>query len=551
MSVKNKNNQNINLNNDMNNDILRRKFSRRDAISAGAKISLAAIGGIIVGAIGGYVASSMAAPASTTTITQRITETITSTVGAATVTQTITNTVTSTVTITKTPTVTETIPIVSPTAPLEETIADIVTEVTGKRPTETYKPFAGITLRGLLIGGGAYEALYQIIPIFEKVTGATVDSTTRLSHFELNKKLVIEAEAKSDKFDFFSDHTSFFAGWADFHLPLNDYITSTDKNDFLGKVFEACEYEGNILILPRHSDSRLVYYRTDLFEDENMKAKFKQQYGYELEGPPKDWNQWFDMAKFFTNAPEIYGFVFTGKEEALTGTIYEATVAAGGNFFDEDWNPIMNDEPGVQALTHYVRLYQEKTTPPGVPNYLWDEVNSLFRAGKVAFLFDWPGWYSLVKESEVGGKFDLAIYPKGPANKIAVWSGSHAFGVNKYSKNQEIAIALVKVLTSAPALYFEAVSTGAIPTRKSSLEQFIKDAEKSPDPRDSKRLRLLMEVMDKYYLPVPKTGEWSRISDAFWPEAQKAILGQKSPKEALDTIAQKVREIMREAGYYT
>lgn len=59
-----------------------------------------------------------------------------------------------------------------------------------------------------------------------------------------------------------------------------------------------------------------------------------------------------------------------------------------------------------------------------------------------------------------------------------------------------------------------------------------------------------MEVMDKYYLPVPKTGQWSRISDAFWPEAQKAILGMKSPKEALDTIAEKVREIMREAGYY-
>jgi len=121
------------------------------------------------------------------------------------------------------------------------------------------------------------------------------------------------------------------------------------------------------------------------------------------------------------------------------------------------------------ALTHYAKLYQEKTTPPGVPNYLWDEVNSLFRAGKVAFLFDWPGWYALVKESDVGDKFDLAMYPKGPANKIAVWSGSHAFGVNRYSKNQEAAVALVKVLTSAPALYFEAKNTGAIPTRRSSL----------------------------------------------------------------------------------
>jgi multiple sugar transport system substrate-binding protein len=535
-------------------NIMNQRISRRKALSTGAKIGLAAIGGVVVGAIGGYLGGTMAAPTSTATVTQRATETVTSTVGAATVTQTLTKTETVTKTetavITSAYTVTGTTPAISPTTPLEEAIADIVAEVTGKRPTDTYKPFKGITLRGLLIGGGAYEALYEIIPTFEKVTGATVDSTTRLSHFELNKRLVIEAEAKSDKFDFFSDHTSFYAGWAEFHLPLNDYITNADKNDFLGKVFEACGYEGNILILPRHSDSRLVYYRTDLFGNEEMKARFKQQFGYDLEGPPQNWDQWFDMAKFFTNAPDIYGFVFTGKEEALTGTIYEATVAAGGNFFDENWNPIMNDEPGVKALTHYAKLYQEKTTPPGVPNYLWDEVNSLFRAGKVAFLFDWPGWYTLVKESDVGSKFDLAMYPKGPANNIAVWSGSHAFGVNKYGGNKEAAVALVKVLTSAPALYFEATKTGTIPTRRSSLQQFIKDAEKSPDPRDAKRLRILMDVMDKYYLPVPKTGQWSRISDAFWPEAQKAILGTESPKEALDAIAEKVRGIMREAGYY-
>ena len=531
--------------------VLNQKISRRKALSTGAKIGLAAIGGVVVGAIGGYLGGSMTVPTRTTTITQtqRVTETVTSTVGATTtVTQTVTKT--ETAVTTSTHTVAETPTPISPLTPLEEVAANIVEEVTGKRPTDTYKPFKGITLRGLFIGGGAYEALYETIPIFEKVTGATVDSTTRLSHFELNKKILIEAASKSDTFDVISDHTHYFMCWADYLLPLNDYVTNADKSDFVARVFESCEFEGNILILPRHSDSRLVYYRKDLFEDEAMKAKFKQQYGYELEGPPKDWDQWFDMAKFFTNAPEIYGFVFTGKEGPLLGTIYEAAVAAGGEFFDEDWNPMVNDEPWVMALTHYAKLYQEKCTPPGVPNYLWDEVNSLFRAGKVAFLFDWPGWYALVKESKVGDKFDLAIYPKGPANKIAVWSGSHAFGVNRYSKNQEAAVALVKFLTSAPALYFEAKNTGTIPARKSSLEQYIKDAEKSPDPRDAKRLRLLMETMEKYYITSPKTPEYSRIVDVSWPELQKAILGQKSPKEVLDTIAEKIRQVMKEAGYY-
>jgi multiple sugar transport system substrate-binding protein len=188
--------------------------------------------------------------------------------------------------------------------------------------------------------------------------------------------------------------------------------------------------------------------------------------------------------------------------------------------------------------------------PEGVPTYLWDEVSSVFREGLIAFHFDWPGWYTLVKESKVGNKFDLALYPFGPAGIRAVWSGSHAFGINKYSKNKEAAWALIDFLTSAEAQYYESTKTGALPCRKSAWERIIADAEKSPDPRDAKRLKLLKEITEKYYLPVPKTGEWLKISDAFWPEAQRALLGEKTPKEALDDAAKKVYETMKEAGYY-
>jgi len=83
-------------------DILRRRLTRRKALSTAAKVGIAGVVGVIVGAVGGYFAGSAAVPPQRTTVTQKVTETITSTVGAGTVTKTVTETKTLTKTLTQT-----------------------------------------------------------------------------------------------------------------------------------------------------------------------------------------------------------------------------------------------------------------------------------------------------------------------------------------------------------------------------------------------------------------------------------------------------------------
>ena len=46
----------------------------------------------------------------------------------------------------------------------------------------------------------------------------------------------------------------------------------------------------------------------------------------------------------------------------------------------------------------------------------------------------------------------------------------------------------------------------------------------------------------------PLTPEWVEMSNALWPELQKAVLGEKTSKQALDDAAQKVLAIMQDAG---
>jgi multiple sugar transport system substrate-binding protein len=43
--------------------------------------------------------------------------------------------------------------------------------------------------------------------------------------------------------------------------------------------------------------------------------------------------------------------------------------------------------------------------------------------------------------------------------------------------------------------------------------------------------------------------EWIEISNVLWPKLQAAVIGETSPKDALDSAAKEARKIMIEAGY--
>lgn len=55
--------------------------------------------------------------------------------------------------------------------------------------------------------------------------------------------------------------------------------------------------------LPWKPDVMVYYYRKDWLEDDANKAAFKEKYGYDL-APAKTWEQYQDIAEFFTNKEE-------------------------------------------------------------------------------------------------------------------------------------------------------------------------------------------------------------------------------------------------------
>jgi len=268
---------------------------------------------------------------------------------------------------------------------------------------------------------------------------------------------------------------------------------------------------------------------------------------------PETWDQFKELAIKLTDASKgIYGPQFAGKEEALTGRFYDVLMAEGGKLFDENWKPTFNAPPGVKAIQMFRDLYAAKAMPPGMTNFVWEDVAKNWVNGIIAMYTEWYGWYSYFqdpKASQVAGKFDLARQPMGDGKIHSGWAGAHAFSIPKAARNKEAGAALIKFLTNEEQAYNEA-KLGFSPVRNSTWEKIIKDAEASQVPLDKRRLELCQLQAQEDFTTPPLIAEWLPMSDVLYPILQSIILGDKKAQEGLDEAAVKVEKLMADAGYY-
>jgi multiple sugar transport system substrate-binding protein len=341
--------------------------------------------------------------------------------------------------------------------------------------------------------------------------------------------------------------------YVDFVEPLQNYFTEEDLAQFSPAVIAAATIDGNLQLIPRHADISAMHYRTDLFGDEALQAAFEEAYGYPL-APPATIQEMYDMSEFFVGEGAIqFGTQFAGKEEALAGRFYELLVANGGNYFDENFEPIFDSEAGVMTAQWMVDLYENGLIPADTPNLLWPEVAQNFCDGNVAFYLEWYGWYSYFQDPEscaVAGLFDLTRGPTGAAGDVHTgWAGAHAFSVSKASENKEAAAQLVKFLTSERVLYEEA-QLGLLPVRDDVWARIIADASGSDVPLDTTRLELAqLQIGEDFFTP-PLFADWISFTDTWYPILQSIILGDNSVEDGLASAVEETRFLLEDFGYY-
>ncbi len=416
---------------------------------------------------------------------------------------------------------------------------------------------SGITIRMATIGGGQYEAMYDSISVFEEETGATVEIVALLDGFAIDQKLKVDFATGAADYDVAWDHTSFVAQYVNFLLPLQDFFSEEELSQFSPAILDAATIDGDLYLIPRHADISPLHYRTDLYEDPDIAAAYMEATGEELV-VPTTLDQIDSQARFFVeNGHSTFGYTIAGKEEALTGRFYEMLFASGGALFDENFEPVFNDEIGIAIAEMLTGWYNDGIIPSDTTSLLWDGVAQNFCNNDVAMKLEWYGWYSYFQDPEscaVAGNFSMTrgftgLSIGGENVRPSGWAGAHAFSIPATASNPEAGAQLIKFLTSERVAYEEA-QLGFLPVRDDVWDRIIDDASGSEVALDIERLELArLQVSEDFKTP-PLIAEWIPFSNLFFPTLQAIILGDVSAEDGLNQAAEEARELMADAGYY-
>lgn len=420
----------------------------------------------------------------------------------------------------------------------------------GCSDTPGQKPFAGTVLNCAMVSGGDYDALYQKIAYFEKQTGIKVNITFSSNSFELDRRLKMDFAAKTDNYDVIWNHTSFFTQYIKYIEPLDSYFSSEDLRDFLPGLLDACRKDGQLWMIPRHADISCLYYRTDLFNDPDEKAAFMEQYGRELT-VPETWDEFAEVAAFFSRPPDLYGTQFAGAEEALTGRFYEVLFSNGGEFLDESGYAAFNSPTGVAAVQMLQKLYQKGGMPPDMSTYIWDDLAKNFAAGNVAIYVEWHSYLSYFMNpevSQIAGKFDIARQPAGPDGIRGGWGGAHAFSIPKSSDNKLAAASLIKFLTNSDNMYMEG-QIGFLVVRTSVWDRLIREAKSSGNELETKNLELAKLQLSEDFRTPPLMSGYIPASNILYPMLQSIIFEGADAQLTLDQAAKAVNEMLASGNY--
>jgi multiple sugar transport system substrate-binding protein len=376
-----------------------------------------------------------------------------------------------------------------------------------------------MSLRILLVGGPMYDPLYERLAEFEERQGVRIETVVAPTHPALNEQIEDEFGSGGASYDLISTHTKYAPSQSQWLTPLDEDLDAGELEHFTPRTLELARIEDHLYGVPRNLDVKLLLYRTDMMEDQ-----------------PSSWEDLLEIAsrlRYTGPSEEFYGFVFPGRESGLFGHFFELHAMAGGRMFEDEGLPAphLDDDAGLWALGLLKDLY-DRAAPPETPDWHYDEVAACFREGRAAMSADWPGgFYTYLdpEQSEVEDRFDVALYPEGPAGRY-IYSSSHTFAIPTTVGDRPAAIELLRFLTSRESQAYEA-SLGTLPARSDSLRDARSEAEEGS--LAERRWGLLERAQEAALVP-PKHPNYPAVEDALWEGIREALLGNKSVKMALE-----------------
>ncbi|MHA6669843.1 ABC transporter substrate-binding protein [Homoserinimonas sp. A447] len=248
----------------------------------------------------------------------------------------------------------------------------------------------------VLVEGGGLAELQPIADLYKDETGTTI-KLVELPYDGLYDRIQTELGSGSVSFDIAALDAIWLSAFADGVAPLDDLFTDEVKSDLFPGLVSEAQIDGTYVGMPIFTNSEILYYRTDLFNDPANQAEFEAKYGYPL-APPATWEEYADIAEFFTRDTDgdgqidLYGTDVKGAVE----TEWLATVSQAGEtqmVLDPATGEVtIDDADHLAALDFYTSLLPY--APAGASQLDWAGAQNLFYQGQLAMMRFWGHAYT-------------------------------------------------------------------------------------------------------------------------------------------------------------
>ena len=305
-------------------------------------------------------------------------------------------------------------------------------------------------------------------------------------------------------------------------VDITDRFPESERSRIFEGALKTTEYQGSYYGVPWILDTKYFFYNKEMLEEAGV-------------APPDTWDAVVEAAQALKSRGVVeYPLVWSwAQAEALMCDYATLLGAYGGQFFDEGGKPAFNTGGGLQALEFMRMTLDEELSNPASTESLEEDVRRIISQGEAAMALNWTYMFALANdpnESQVAGQIEIAHTPRGPAGAPGV-NGSMGIAVSNGSQNQDEAWKFIKFMTSQKVQ--NQYAKLSLPIWKSSYEE-EKVVEALPQV-----VPVAKEQLNDMILR-PIVPQYNEVSQDMQVEIQRALTGDKTPKQALDDAASSV-----------
>lgn len=302
-------------------------------------------------------------------------------------------------------------------------------------------------------------------------------------------------------------------------LPLNDWLDKSPvKSEIVPAMFGSMELNGQIMSVPFATNNTAIFYRPSLFQKAGIT---------EL---PKSWSELNTVAKKLTEDSngdgliDRYGmYLSLGKGEWTVFVWLPFIYSAGGELLEGDRPNIVNSGT-IEALKFGADLVSEGVAMLSPPERGY-ELDS-FLSGKAAMQITGPWTLAQLQQTNI----DYDVFPIPPLKeKATVVGGESLFVFKTTAERERAALEFLEYILGEEFQKTWALKTGYLPIniKAQQSEEYQKFVKENPV------LEVFLEQM-QWARSRPIIPKYTRLSENLGRAIEASLLGDKSPKEALE-----------------